>query len=81
MKFRVVQFNPIVGDLSGNTNSMIQSIEKAKLDGIDCIIFPELAVIGYPPMDLVEKPGFIRKALEMNKFITEKAQNITVIWG
>ncbi len=81
MKFRVIQFNPIVGDLLGNTNSMIKSIEKAKHDGIDCIVFPELAVIGYPPMDLVEKPGFIRKALEMNQLITEKAKEITVIWG
>lgn len=81
LKFRTVQFNPTVGALNQNTDSMIEMIEKAKKDGIDCIVFPELAVLGYPPMDLLERPSFIETALEMNNRIIAASDGIAIIWG
>lgn len=58
MKFRLVQLNPTIGDLRGNTARILHYYRKAAEDGIDVVIFPELAVTGYPPMDLLERPAF-----------------------
>lgn len=81
MKFRLFQLNPVVGDLLGNTEKMIQAIHQAKKDGIEMILFPELAVCGYPPMDLVERPSFIDYILEMNEKLISESKGICVVWG
>lgn len=81
MNFRLFQLNPIVGDLIGNTQKMIQAIHQAKKDGIDMILFPELAVCGYPPMDLLERPSFIDAVLEMNEKLITESNGIAVVWG
>jgi NAD+ synthase (glutamine-hydrolysing) len=54
------QINPTVGDLAGNVNKMIEFAGRAKQVGAALVIFPELAVCGYPPRDLIEKPAFLR---------------------
>lgn len=59
MKLALAQLNPIVGDLAGNTEKIIKFISDAKIALADLVIFPELAVTGYPPEDLLLKPQFV----------------------
>ena len=53
------QLNTTVGDLDGNVTSMIAWVERATAAGADAIVFPELAIAGYPPEDLVLRPAFV----------------------
>jgi len=58
MKIAVCQFNPIIGDLKGNSNKILEGYLRAVNEGADLAIFPELFLCGYPPLDLVEKKEF-----------------------
>ena len=51
--------NPVVGDLDANSERMVESIRAATDAGADVVVFPELAITGYPPEDLLLKPGFV----------------------
>jgi NAD+ synthetase len=62
MKIALAQINPTVGDLAGNIDRIVKYAQRAQKRGADLVVFPELAVCGYPPRDLVERPGFIRKS-------------------
>ena len=62
MRLALVQMNPVVGDLDGNRARILERLEEAKRAGADLVVFPELAVTGYPPEDLLLRPGFIRAA-------------------
>ena len=53
------QINPVVGDLAGNAERIIAALEVAEEAGADVAVFPELAITGYPPEDLLLKPGFV----------------------
>ena len=53
------QLNTVVGDLDGNVERLAAAYDQAEADGCDLAVFPELAVCGYPPEDLVLKPGFV----------------------
>src|SRR6185369_3219012 len=54
----LAQLNPVVGDVAGNTEKARRARDKAKADGADIVIYPELFISGYPPEDLVLKPAF-----------------------
>src|SRR5213593_2840697 len=58
------QVNTIVGDLDGNVERMAGWAKRAAAAGADLIVFPELAVTGYPPEDLVLRPGFVADGLD-----------------
>src|SRR3977135_3667071 len=62
MRIALSQINPIVGDLAGNRAMMLERLEDAKRSSADMVLFPELAVTGYPPEDLLLRPGFVRAA-------------------
>src|SRR5438876_8619937 len=62
LRLALGQVNSTVGDLAGNVERIGCAIEKARQAGVDLIAFPELAVAGYPPEDLLLKPGFLRDA-------------------
>lgn len=64
MKLALGQINTTVGDLAGNVNKMAEFARRAREAGAELIIFPELAVSGYPPRDLVEKPVFLQRNQE-----------------
>ena len=64
MKLALGQINTTVGDLAGNVNKMVEFARRARAAGAELIIFPELAVSGYPPRDLVEKPVFLQRNQE-----------------
>ncbi len=64
MKLALAQINPTVGDFSGNIRKILEFSRKAQDHGAQLVIFPELAVCGYPPADLLEKPSFLACAQE-----------------
>src|SRR5208337_4024051 len=62
MKIALAQINTTVGDFAGNIDCIVKYARRAQERGADLVVFPELALCGYPPRDLVERPGFIRKS-------------------
>lgn len=62
MNIALAQINTTVGDFAGNIDRIVKYARRAQGRGADLVVFPELALCGYPPRDLVERPGFIRKS-------------------
>jgi len=62
VKIALAQINPTVGDFVGNTRKIVEFAERAQALGADLVMFPELAVCGYWPADLLEKKAFILQA-------------------
>ncbi len=59
LRIALAQINPTVGDLDGNLTKLVDAYDRAEAAGCDLIAYPELSVTGYPPEDLVLKPGFV----------------------
>ena len=80
MNLSICQINPSLGDFKSNKEKILKYIYKSKDLSIDIIIFPELAICGYPPMDLIWKDGFI---MENNLVLNEVASesNVPIIIG
>jgi NAD+ synthase (glutamine-hydrolysing) len=81
LRVALAQMNPTVGDLSGNAKKISDYIKKAGRYKADIIAFPELALTGYPPEDLVLKPQFISDNLAELEKIKKGTHGITVITG
>jgi NAD+ synthase (glutamine-hydrolysing) len=81
IRFGIAQINSTVGDLSGNTRKIVEFIDLAKSLGIDLLTFPELAITGYPPEDLLLKPQFIKQNKESLNKIIEHSSDIAVVIG
>jgi NAD+ synthase (glutamine-hydrolysing) len=81
MRLSIGQINPTVGDLKENTEIIVDLIEEARQEKVDLIIFPELAITGYPPEDLLLKPQFIDDNLSALKEIVAKSKGIAVYIG
>ena len=62
MRLALAQLNAVVGDLAGNRDRILAFLAEAESQGADLVLFPELAVTGYPPEDLLLRPGFVRAA-------------------
>lgn len=75
------QFNPTVGDLNGNVARMVDMVEEAEEAGADIAVFPELSITGYPPEDLVLKPGFVEDNLEALATIAARARDCAIVVG
>src|SRR2546429_2761672 len=81
MRVALAQINPIVGDLEGNRDLIFDRLAEAKANAADLVVFPELAVTGYPPEDLLLRPGFIRAAEDSVERIAREARGTTVLVG
>ncbi len=81
IRIALAQLNVTVGDLAGNEQKIEDSIQQAKQFQADLIAFPELAITGYPPEDLLLRPQFIRNNLECLERIVPTTQNITAVIG
>jgi NAD+ synthase (glutamine-hydrolysing) len=81
MRIALAQINPVVGDLDGNRDLILARLEEAKAAGADLALFPELAVTGYPPEDLLLRPGFVRAAEHTLEGIARAARGIVAIVG
>ncbi len=80
-RIAAAQINSTVGDLKGNYEKILEYIERARTFDVDIIAFPELAITGYPPEDLLLKTAFIDDNLKTLQELTRKAKDITVIVG
>ena len=81
MKIALGQINPTVGDFSGNAAKITQFAQQARSAGAGLILFPELAVCGYPPRDLVERPWFVERNRTTVEQIARDTNGIAVICG
>ena len=81
MRLALCQINTTVGDFSGNTAKIIEYIARAKLLKADICVFPELAVTGYPPEDLLLKQKFVKDNQDALKEIAQHVKGITAIVG
>jgi NAD+ synthase (glutamine-hydrolysing) len=81
LKVALAQFDATVGDLAGNAGRMIEWTERAREQECDLVVFPELAVTGYPPEDLLLKPSFIRDNLRHRDRVVAASRGIAVIGG
>ena len=75
------QINPMVGDLEGNTQKIIQYIHDARKVCADILTFPELSITGYPPEDLLLMPRFIDANLEYLQQVIKASESITLLVG
>ncbi|MFN2628352.1 MAG: NAD+ synthase [Gaiellaceae bacterium] len=81
MRLALAQINPVVGDLDGNRELILGRLEAAKEEGADLVVFPELAVTGYPPEDLLLRRGFVRAAERSLEEISRTARGIVALVG
>ena len=81
MKIALAQLNFHVGNFELNTGKIISSIEKARACGADLVVFAELAVCGYPPLDLLDYAHFVRRCEDALTEIAAHTQGLTVIVG
>ncbi|PKL82571.1 MAG: NAD+ synthase [Ignavibacteriae bacterium HGW-Ignavibacteriae-3] len=81
MKIAVCQSNPIIGDLKGNSEKILEGYRRACGDGADLVIFSELFLCGYPPLDLVEKMEFRTAVIKSAESIAKQTVNVGLIFG
>src|SRR5436190_1461562 len=81
MRLALAQINPVVGDLAGNRALILDRLVEARERRADLALFPELAVTGYPPEDLLLRPGFLRAAARSLDEIARAARGIVAIVG
>ncbi len=81
LRVGLAQINCTVGDLKGNATKICHFIDKAKALGVDLLAFPELAITGYPPEDLLLKPQFVNDNLRQLELIQKHSSDITVVVG
>ncbi len=82
MKILLGQINPVVGAVEQNVSRMLEIIRQAKADGVQLVIFPELAVPGYPPKDLLFYPELVGACIQANdRLIAASDASLCIIWG
>jgi NAD+ synthase (glutamine-hydrolysing) len=81
MRLALAQINTTVGDLEGNRERILARLDEAKKAQADLVLFPELAVTGYPPEDLLLRPGFLRAAEGSLNEIARATRGITALVG
>ena len=81
LRLAMVQMNAVVGDLEGNTRAICRWMRKAKKANADVVVFPELAVSGYPPEDLLLMPQFVRDVHRMKNRIAQASNDLMTVVG
>jgi len=81
MKIALAQINPTVGDLAGNCEKIVRFHEKAVEAGAELVVFPELAVTGYPPLDLIVHDGFLASCAASLQALAERLEGIPALVG
>src|SRR2546426_5957487 len=81
MRLALAQINPIVGDLEGNRDLIFDRLAEAKANAAELVVFPELAVTGYPPEDLLLRPGFIQAAERSLALIARETEGLVALVG
>ncbi|MGH3071872.1 MAG: nitrilase-related carbon-nitrogen hydrolase, partial [Gaiellaceae bacterium] len=81
MRLALAQINTVVGDLDGNRARILSALADARAADAEIVLFPELAVTGYPPEDLLLRPAFVRASAESLEVIAAATAGITALVG
>jgi len=81
MHILAAQINPIIGDLKGNTQKIIQAIQRGRTQQADLVLLPEMALSGYPPEDFISLPHFLKSIQVHLEEIISATSGIAVIVG
>jgi NAD+ synthetase len=81
LRIAVAQIDVTVGDFAGNANKIVAFGRRAEKEGADLVLFPELAVCGYPPKDLLERESFVTEAARTADSIARASGRATWIFG
>jgi len=81
VRVAMAQFNPTVGDLVGNFYQMVEKINEAKSKQTDIVVFPELAVTGYLPGDMLQNRKFVDQNKEIVRILAAQTKGITAVVG
>lgn len=81
MKIALCQINPIIGNLDYNKTKILKGYERGVKENADLVIFPELSLVGYPPLDLVEKEEFRKAVKGKIKEIAEVSGKVGLLFG
>jgi NAD+ synthase (glutamine-hydrolysing) len=84
LRIALAQINSVVGDLEGNMRLILDQMARAANAGADLVCLPELALTGYPPEDLLLKPGFVADNLRaLDELVRRSAEhpNLTAVVG
>ncbi len=81
MKLSIAQINPIIADIGGNQEKILNCIARARDAHADLVIFPEMSTIGYPPMDILENKKLILDNLESLDTIASSCHGIAAVVG
>src|SRR3989440_4228865 len=81
LRVAACQIDTVVGDLSGNVEGVLASLAEADAAGADLAVFPELALTGYPPEDLLLKPGFVGDNLDALQRVARTTRRCAAVVG
>jgi NAD+ synthase (glutamine-hydrolysing) len=81
LRIGMAQINTTVGDFAGNTRRILEAVAEARSLGVDLLAFPELAICGYPPEDLLLKPQFIEENLRCLNRVVESSPGLAIVVG
>jgi len=81
LRIALAQINLCVGDIEGNAERIIAEIDRAAAGGADIVVFPELAVTGYPPEDLLLKPSFVEHNMRALERIAGACKDLAAVVG
>ena len=81
LRIGMAQINTTVGDFAGNRNKILRAINQARSLGVDLLAFPELAICGYPPEDLLFKSQFIAENLRSLEKVVKASSGISIVVG
>ncbi len=81
LRIAACQINTVVGDLQGNARRILDALDQAEAAGADVALFPELAVTGYPPEDLLLKPGFVDDNVKVLRHLASRTSRCAAVIG
>ena len=81
MRIAMAQVNPTVGDLAGNRRLVEEAAAKAVSERADVVVLPEMVLTGYPPMDLLERKGFVRDQLRELDALLPASRDVAIAIG
>jgi NAD+ synthase (glutamine-hydrolysing) len=81
MRLALAQINTTIGDFAGNLRAIRAAVERARAERADVVILPELAVCGYPPGDLLERPSFLRDQTRALEELVPASRDVAILAG
>ncbi|HEY1636089.1 MAG TPA: nitrilase-related carbon-nitrogen hydrolase, partial [Acidimicrobiales bacterium] len=81
LRVAACQLDTVVGDLNGNVERIVAGLAEAEAAGADLAVFPELALTGYPPEDLLLKPGFVGDNLQALERVARSTGRCAAVVG